>query len=266
MPRWIILLFTTVSLWCLPLQPDQLQAFSPTGCEGDCTKCHSLSNQEVKGVLQRMKKPQAEILNIQMSPLKGLWEISVEDQGQRGLFYIDFSKKYLLPGPIIEIKSGLNVTREKIGKLQEDRRVDFSRIPLTTPLVMGNRLARQKVAVFTDPDCAFCKTLHQEIAKVVQEKKDIAFFLILYPLPFHKDAYWKSKSILCNQSLQMLEDAYEQKEFIRTECDSKEIDSNIILAKSVGITGTPTLVFPDGRVHTGALPANQIIALIQGSR
>jgi len=99
MPRWIILLFTTVSLWCLPLQPDQLQAFSPTGCEGDCAKCHALSNQEVKGVLQRMKKPQAEILNIQMSPLKGLWEISVEDKGQRGLFYIDFSKNISSPVP-----------------------------------------------------------------------------------------------------------------------------------------------------------------------
>jgi len=40
----------------------------------------------------------------------------------------------------------------------------------------------------------------------------------------------------------------------------------IKLAESLGITGTPTLVFSDGRVHSGTLPANQIIALIPGGR
>jgi thiol:disulfide interchange protein DsbC len=213
-----------------------------------------------------MKKPQAKIVNIQLSPIKGLWEISVDDNGIKGLFYVDFSKKHLLPGPIIEIKSGSNITLEHLGKLRESKKVDFSRIPLTTPLVMGNRLAPQKVAVFTDPDCSFCKTLHQEMEKVVQERKDIAFYLILFPLPLHKDAYWKSKSIVCNQSLKMLEDAYAHQEILRTDCNTKEIDSNIKLAETLGITGTPTLVFADGRVHSGFIPAHQIIALIQGSR
>lgn len=260
------ILFLTLILLNSPNQSDRLHAFSPTGCEGDCAKCHSLNDQDVKVILQRMKKPQAEILNIELSPIKGLWEISVDDKGKRGLFYVDFSKKYLIPGPIIEIKSGSNITLEHFKKLQESKKVDFSRIPLTTPLVMGNRLAPQKVAVFTDPDCSFCKTLHQEMEKVVRERKDIAFYLILFPLPFHQDAYWKSKSIVCNQSLKMLEDAYAHKEIFRTECDTKVSDSNIKLAESLGITGTPTLVFSDGRVHSGTLPANQIIALIPGGR
>lgn len=174
MSRFTIL-FLTLILLNSPNQSDRLHAFSPTGCEGDCAKCHSLNNQDVKVILQRMKKPQAEILNIELSPIKGLWEISVDDKGKRGLFYVDFSKKYLIPGPIIEIKSGSNITLEHFKKLQESKKVDFSRIPLTTPLVMGNRLAPQKVAVFTDPDCSFCKTLHQEMEKVVRERKDIAF-------------------------------------------------------------------------------------------
>ncbi|MBU1209404.1 MAG: DsbC family protein [Proteobacteria bacterium] len=171
-----------------------------------------------------------------------------------------------IPGPIIEIKSGSNITLEQFKKLQESKKVDFSRIPLTTPLVMGNQLAPKKVAVFTDPDCSFCRTLHQEMEKVVQERKDMAFYLILFPLPFHKEAHWKSKSIVCNQSLKMLEEAYAHKEIPKTDCDTKEIDANIKLAESLGITGTPTLVLADGRVHTGALLANQIIALVQGSR
>ncbi len=38
---------------------------------------------------------------------------------------------------------------------------------------------------------------------------------------------------------------------LRLECDTKEIDANIKLAEALGITGTPTLVLPDGRTHTG---------------
>jgi thiol:disulfide interchange protein DsbC len=79
----------------------------------------------------------------------------------------------------------------------------------------------------------------------------------------HKDAYWKSKSILCSRSLKMLEDAFTQKPVPRADCDTKEVEDNIRLAQSLGITGTPTLVAPDGRVHAGMMPAEQIIQFIQ---
>ena len=102
--------------------------------------------------------------------------------------------------------------------------------------------------------------------KILEERKDIVFYILLYPLNFHKDAYWKSKSILCNRSLQMLEDAYDRKDILRLECDPKEIDANIRLAEALGITGTPTLVLPDGRTHSGSLPAKQLIDFIQRNR
>ncbi len=100
--------------------------------------------------------------------------------------------------------------------------------------------------------------------KVIKEKKDIVFYILLYPLSFHKDAYWKSKSIMCNRSLKMLEDAFAKKEIPKLECDSKEIDSNIKVAEALGISGTPALVLPDGRVHTGMMPARQLIDFING--
>jgi thiol:disulfide interchange protein DsbC len=147
-----------------------------------------------------------------------------------------------------------------------NQRVDFSKIPLDQALVMGDVLAPQKVVVFTDPDSPYCQELHKEMEKVLQERKDIAFYIILYPLRFHKDAYWKSKSILCSKSLKMLEDAYAGKEIPRLECDPREIDANIRLAEALGITGTPTLVLPDGRIRNGSMPAQQLIDFIQGSR
>ena len=47
--------------------------------------------------------------------------------------------------------------------------------------------------------------------KVIEKRKDIAFFIKMYPLPMHKGAYEKSKTIVCEKSLALLEDAFAKK-------------------------------------------------------
>lgn len=102
--------------------------------------------------------------------------------------------------------------------------------------------------------------------KILKKRKDIVFYLKLFPLKMHKDAYWKSKSIVCNKSLKMLEDNFDKKPIPNTSCDTTEIDDNIKLAESIGITGTPTLIMPDGRMYSGTMPAERLIELIDRRR
>jgi thiol:disulfide interchange protein DsbC len=118
----------------------------------DCQKCHAITNQDVKEILKNLKAPDAEIVKIEVSPMKGLWEVSIMNKGRPGLVYVDFSKNYIISGSIIEVKTGKNKSMERITQLMESRRVDFSKIPLGQALVMGDAASPQKVAVFTDPD------------------------------------------------------------------------------------------------------------------
>ncbi|MFA4919149.1 MAG: hypothetical protein WC581_07855 [Thermodesulfovibrionales bacterium] len=46
---------------------------------------------------------------------------------------------------------------------------------------------------------------------MLEERKDIAFYIKLYPLPMHKDAYGKAKTIVCEKSLALLENAFAKK-------------------------------------------------------
>ena len=261
---WLAVIFLASIFF--PFTPNGVQAFDRTGCEMDCQKCHTLTNQEMKAILRDLKAPDAEILKVQSSPIRGLWEVTINNKGKPGLFYVDFSKNFIVSGSIIEVKTGKNKTMERVTKLQEDRRVDFSKIPLNRALVMGDAASSKKVVVFTDPDCNFCEKLHKEMQKVLQERKDIAFYILLYPLASHKDAYWKSKSIVCSRSLKMLEEAYAHMDIPKPECDSKDLDSDIKIAEALGITGTPTLVLPDGRIRAGMMPAKQLIEFIDGAR
>lgn len=224
-------------------------------------KCHSLSPSEASEVLAPII-PDAHVEKVSIAPSKGLWEVLYTSKGKKGLAYLDFSLENIIVGQIIEIKTKHNLTLEKMMGISK---VDFSSIPLDNTLVLGNPDAAHKVIVFSDPDCPYCQKLHKEIHQVINERNDIAFYIKLYPLPMHKDSRRKVESILCDNSLQLLEDAYAKKNIPDPTCKNAPVDANINLAKKLGITGTPALIFSDGSVVPGILKASDIIKFIEKS-
>jgi thiol:disulfide interchange protein DsbC len=224
----------------------------------DCAKCHTLKKAEAEKLL-KAAIPDVKILEIRTAPVKSMWEIDVEANGKRGLVYLDFSKKYLFSGSIIDVAGMRNVTQERFSQIN---RVDVSKIPLKDALVLGLRNAKKRVIVFTDPECPFCARLHEEMKKVVAERKDIVFFIKMFPLPTHKDAYEKAKAIVCAGSLSLLEDSFQHKPLPKPKCRTSAIDDSIALGKKIGVSATPTLIMPDGRMIAGGSDAKALIAEI----
>jgi thiol:disulfide interchange protein DsbC len=220
----------------------------------NCEKCHTLKKEEAAALLKQIA-PTIKVLDVKMTPLKSMWEIDIDSNGRKGPVYLDFTKRYLVTGQIVDIKAKKNLTRER----EEDlNRVNVSQIPLGDALVMG----KKKIIVFTDPECPFCAKIHQEMKKVVAERKDIAFYIKMFPLPIHKDAAEKAKAIVCEKSLKLLDEAYEKKPIPKAKCKTTVIDDNIKLGKKLGISGTPALILPDGRVVSGYRDAKTLEALI----
>jgi thiol:disulfide interchange protein DsbC len=98
--------------------------------------------------------------------------------------------------------------------------------------------------------------------KVIEERKDIAFYIKLYPLNSHPEAYEKSKAIVCEKSLDLLEAAYEKKPLPKSSCETTIIDENIRLAEKIGISSLPSIVLPDGRVFPGYRDAKSLMGLL----
>jgi thiol:disulfide interchange protein DsbC len=231
----------------------------------DCANCHTLKNDEAAAVLKNMV-PDVKILNISQSPVKGFWEVFLQSKGRQGLLYIDYSKKVFFSGAMFDIASQNNLTKTSAETLSRQHadllKIDVSKIPLEDALVLGDKKAKYRIIVFSDPDCPYCGKLHEELKKVLEKRKDIVFFIKLYPLPMHPDAYWKSKSIVCKQSMQMLEDNFAHKKMEKVECATKTIDANIRLAGELGINGTPAMVLPGGNLVSGYREAGELIGLI----
>ncbi len=104
--------------------------------------------------------------------------------------------------------------------------------------------------------------------KIVDKRDDIVFYLKMFPIvQIHPQAYDKSKTIVCEESnekaIKLLEDVYAKKEIPKPTCNTTVVDDNIALAKRLGINGTPTLIFGDGRMKSGAMKAEELIRLIE---
>ena len=98
--------------------------------------------------------------------------------------------------------------------------------------------------------------------KIIDERKDIVFYLKMFPLKNHPEAYEKSKSIVCEKSLALLEDAFEKKPIPKPKCGTSVVDENIRLAEKLGISSVPSVVLPDGRIISGYKDAKTLIHLI----
>lgn len=98
--------------------------------------------------------------------------------------------------------------------------------------------------------------------KVIKERKDIAFYIKMFPLKIHPGAYDKAKAIVCENSLALLDNAFEKKQIPAPKCKTSVVDENLKLAGKLGITAAPALIMPDGRVITGYRDANVLKGLI----
>lgn len=121
-------------------------AFAPG--DQDCAKCHTLSAEQATKTLSEMV-PDIKVLKIAPSEIKGLWEVSMESGGRKMIVYLDYPGKHIIAGNLFLIKTKTNITQDKI---QELTKVDLSQIPLKDALLLGDKNAKYKVIVFSDPD------------------------------------------------------------------------------------------------------------------
>lgn len=217
-----------------------------------CATCHRLDRKEAEKIVNKFVKG-GRLMEIQPGPLKGFWMLEIERDGKRGGLLLDFSKTYVV-GQMAPVRP-------------PERKVDFSRIPLSDAVVMGQVNAKRKVVVFTDPDCPFCRKLHDEIKKVIAKRSDIVFYLILFPLDRQdKDAYnkvyKKVQAILCERSLSLADDAFAGKSLLEPKCGNEAVERSKALARSLDISGTPAIIKDQGVLISGYLEAADLIEWI----
>lgn len=248
----------------LGLSIGNAQAMAKEGCGGECASCHSLSEKEADTLLKGL----GTVKSVKPSPVRGLYELQLERDGNRAVAYVDYGKKNIIAGQIFDIASRQLVTPKIAEPQKKIENIDVGKIPLENSLIMGNPQGSKRLFVFTDPDCPYCAKMHEELKKLVAMDRDIAVYIKLFPLEMHPKAYDKSRLILSENSLSILDTAFSGGKLPEPDAkhSGKGIDETKAFARSVGISSTPTLVLPDGRILPGFRDVTEIERLAAGKQ
>ena len=125
--------------------------------------------------------------------------------------------------------------------------------------VKGN--GARRIAIFSDADCPYCARLETELKNI----DNVTIYTFLYPIDqLHPDSARKSRMIWCAPDKVKAWDAFFASGTLPEnsgDCDNP-ITATRELGQKMRVNATPTLVFADGSVIPGALPAQRLEAEI----
>ncbi len=199
---------------------------------------------------QKLPKLAPHVLQIHPAHALGLYELYTDD---RQILYVDESMTTLVAGDLIEAKSLRNITESRLKILSAVKPSDLP-LELAMKRVKGN--GKRVVAVFSDPDCPFCRKLEKEMDGIT----DVTVYTFLYPLAsLHPDAPQRAHWIACSHDPEKTWEDYQLRhiEPVQHECHD-HLDQVQALGEKYRINGTPTLIFADGSVVPGALPQAEL--------
>jgi thiol:disulfide interchange protein DsbC len=256
-------LLTTLAVSAIIASPSF--AMAKEGCGGECTSCHTLTEKDANELL---KKTGINVKSVKQAPSKGLFEVLVEKDNKQGVIFIDYGKKHLIQGLIVDLDTLQTVSAhaQDLPQPKQVTSVDVSKIPVNNAVIMGNPKGSKKLYVFTDPDCPYCKKGHLELKKLATIAPDVAIYVMLFPLPMHPGAYDKSRTVLETKSLELMDKAFDGRDVPKPakEGSKAAVDEIIKFANANGISGTPTMVMPDGRIEVGMRDAETMKKMLEG--
>lgn len=209
---------------------------------------------DVDGIRKSLeeKMPGMGIGTITKTQYGGLYEVVVNGVD---VFYTDASGKYGFFGNVVDLANHQSLTQQRV---EEVRKVDFAKLPLDKAIVRVKGDGSRKMALFTDPDCPFCKELEKELEGV----SNVTIYTFLYPLTeLHPDAKHKAELVWCAPDRAKAWDEMMLQDKLPAakpgKCDTP-IAELAVLAKKLWITGTPGIIFGNGKLIPGGLSRKEI--------
>lgn len=191
---------------------------------------------------------------VNKSPISGLYEVVTGDH----IFYTDESAQYLIDGSLFDLKARRNLTEARSKQLFA---IEFDKLPLNLAVKKVKGKGTRKMAYFTDPNCGYCKKLEQELKAI----DDVTLYLFLYPIfPGSEEkvqAVWCSKDRVKAWNDLMLNGVQPA----AGTCDTPIAQVRQLGAK-LKVNGTPALIFADGIINPGYLPAAQLEQALNNSK
>jgi len=188
------------------------------------------------------------------TPISGLYEVIYGSE----ILYVTGDGRFLIQGDLVDMQKKVNLTEEKRS---QGRMALLESIDAATAITFAPDKTRYVVYVFTDVDCPYCRKMHKGIE--AYKKLGIEIRYLAYPRSgVNTESYFKMVSVWCAEDRQAaMTKAKSGTRMPRSNCENPVLD-HMAKAGQIGLTGTPTLLLPDGTVIPGYVPPDQLIRVL----
>ena len=181
------------------------------------------------------------------TPINGLLQVRLGSE----VVYMTDDARFLVQGRVLDLDTRVDLTDQAKAELRRDMIADIDDEAMIS---YGPDDAAHDLMVFTDVDCGFCRKLHQEIDQY--NEAGIRIHYLAFPRAgAGSQTFNKMQSVWCAEDPNAAMDIAKAGDTpLPMECESP-VMSQYELGQSMGVTGTPALVTPNGDLIPGYVPA-----------
>jgi thiol:disulfide interchange protein DsbC len=191
--------------------------------------------------------------SIQPTDMSGVFEVRYGTD----VFYVSEDGRFLIQGSLIDLETRENLTEKTRRGVRAEIFAGIPDAELTVYEPEGE--VRHTLNVFTDPNCPYCRRLHQEMPTYLQAGVKVRYFM--YPV-LGRDSPAVMTSIWCAESRTDAMDLAKAGQPVPQADCATPIDEHMNLGRDLGISGTPASITADGQHISGYRPAIEIIQML----
>lgn len=199
--------------------------------------------------------------SIEPAPMAGFYQVIAAGQ----MIYVSTDGKYLMHGDLIDLGKHQNVSDVAWSRFRRD---ELAKVPVSQRIVFAPAHPKYTVTVFTDVNCGFCRALHEHVAAF--NKAGIALEYLAWPREGvtttagrPTPTYTEMVSVWCASDRKAAFTAAKEGHAPKAATCINPVKDQFDLGVKLGVSGTPTILGPDGSTLGGYVTPEQLLQALQ---
>ena len=199
-----------------------------------------------------------ERLGVEISPIKpagidGLYELSTN----QGIVYMTADGEHLLVGNLYQLGEGapLNETEQALKALRKEKVAEHQ----DEMIVYPSSKQQYAITIFTDTTCGYCRKLHHNLGSYLDKGITIQYLAFPRGGLASKGGRELQQAWCAKDSAKALSSLFNDQAIRATTLCDNPVAEHYQLGQMLGVTGTPAVVLPSGRMLPGMRTADAII-------